>query len=241
MMFGVNRAKKQVLEKLAEQDWTPTDLAAELGKSPETVYNHLNDLAEQDVLTARQVPAKTRPKTLYSIGPGFVQYIAVAPGIVQEGAFALDEFKGPLLRIWTLPQEVFQPYLQEYWWRLRHTPNIDHQEDFRAVGVYGSVARGDADSGSDIDVLIVTEDAETAETVRDRLGSVRLEHDDGGKIVLAEVFTVEEFRNSWVHGSQFFREVLPEIHPLYDPDRIFAQPDKVVVDRASVEAVMDEQ
>lgn len=241
IMFRVSQAKKQVLEKLAEQDWTPTDLAAELGKSPETVYNHLDDLAELDILTTRQVPAKTRPKTGYSIGPGFVQYIAVAPGIVQEGAFALDEHKGPLLRIWMLPQESFHPFLQEYWWRLTHSPDIDLREDIKAVGVYGSVARGDADAGSDIDVLIVAEGSDAAATVIDRVGSVRIEPDAGGRIVLAEVFTLEEFRNSWVHGSQFLHEVLPDVHPIYDPDRVFDHPNDMVEDRAALEAVTDEQ
>lgn len=240
-MFAVSQAKKQVLEQLSVQDWTPTDLAAELGKSPGTVYNHLDDLAAQGVLTTRQVPAKTRPKTAYSLGPGFVQYIAVAPGVVQEGALTLDVDKGPLLRIWMLPQETFHPYLQEYWWRLTHSPDIDLQTDIRAVGVYGSVARGDADEGSDIDVLVVAEGRDAAATVTDRVGSVRLEIAGDARIVLTEVFTAEEFRNSWVHESQFLQDVLPEIHPIFDPGRGFDHPESVVEEHPAVGAATDEQ
>lgn len=240
-MFAVSQAKKRILKKLAEQDWTPTDLAEDLGKSPESVYNHLNELAEQGILTTRQVPAKTRPKTAYSIGEGFVQYIAVESGRLQEGTFALDDYKGPLFRIWTLPQEEFHPFLQTYWWRLTHSPDITLQEDVRAVGVYGSVARGDANEGSDIDVLIITGDRESAQTVTDRVGSVRIETGSGARIVLAEVYTVEEYRNSWMHGSQFLQEVLPEVHTVYDPDRVLDNPDAVNGEQGEIEVVQDEQ
>jgi predicted transcriptional regulator len=86
MVFAVSAAKERILQKLAEQDWSPTDLAEELGKSPETIYNHLHDLEEQGVLSTRQVAAKTRPKTEYSIGNGLIQYVAVLPGQYQQGA-----------------------------------------------------------------------------------------------------------------------------------------------------------
>lgn len=237
-MFAVSQAKKEILEKLAERDWTPTDLAADLGKSPETVYNHLNDLAEQGVLTTRQVAAKTRPKTQYSIGDGFIQYFAVVPGQVLEGTFTLDEHKEPLLRIWTLPQEAFHPYLQTYWWRLTHSPDIDLQDDICAVGVYGSVARGEAGVDSDIDVLIITADRDAAETVTDRVGSIRVEVDGMGRIVLAEVYTIKEYRDSLAHGSQFLQNILPEIHPVYDPECVLAAPHAV---EDSAEVVVDEQ
>lgn len=60
-------AKKQILDYLVEQDWSLTELAEKLGKSPETLYNHLNERAGQSVLTKTQVAAKTE----YSIGDGF--------------------------------------------------------------------------------------------------------------------------------------------------------------------------
>lgn len=239
-MFSVSQAKKQVLAQLAERDMTAADLATELDKSPAAIYNHLNDLAEQGILTTRQVPATTRPETVYGIADGFLQYVVVLPGQVQEGAFALDDHKEPLVRIWTLPQAAFHPFLQEYWFRMTHSPALDVREDIRAVGVYGSVARGEADAGSDIDVLIVTADGETADTVTDQLGSVRIERDGEGKIVLAEVYGDSEFRDSWVYGSQFLREILPELHPIYDPDRILTHPDGFVEERATVEASSDE-
>ena len=240
-MFALSQAKKQIMAKLAEQDWSPTDLAADLGKSPAAVYNHLHELAEQGVLTTRQVAATTRPKTLYSIGDGFVQYLAVLPGHVAEGAVTLDRYKEPLIRIWTLPQEQFHPYLQTYWWRLTHSPDINLQEDIRAVGVYGSVARGDAGPDSDIDVLIITNDCDAMEMVTDRVGSIRIEADGGSRIVLAEVYTVEEYRNSWVHGSQFLQEILPEIHPIYDPDQVLVHPERLTETGDVIEVTTDEQ
>jgi len=75
MMFKISSARKEILQKLAERDWTPTDLAEELNKSTETVYNHLDELEKKGFLSKSKIEAKTRPKNLYSLKEGFVQYL----------------------------------------------------------------------------------------------------------------------------------------------------------------------
>lgn len=227
-MFAVSHAKKQILNHLTDQDWTPTDLAAHLGKSPAAVYNHLNDLAERGALTTRQVPAKTRPKTKYSLNDGFMQYLAAFPGQLREGTIAIDEYKAPLIRIWLVPQPEFHPTLQEYWWHLTNHPGINFHKDIAAVGVYGSVARGDADEDSDIDILILTGGDDVAATVRGKAGSLRIETREGSRIVLAEIYTADEYRASLRNESQFLHEILAEIYPIYDPNRLLEEPNRVV-------------
>jgi len=228
MMFDVSTAKKEILRKLSEQDWTPTDLAEELGRSRNTIYNHLTDLHEQGVLTKKQVAAKTRPKTEYSIGDGFMQYVAILPGTYTEKTVELTPRKQAVLRIWDIPQEEFQPFVENYWWGLKNNADIDYREDVKAVAVYGSVARGQADEDSDIDFLVITDNEEAEQIVTDSLGSVRLKAEGSSKIGMTETYSAEEYRNSLAHSSDFLEKIQEELHVIYDPDRYLRNPKEVL-------------
>jgi len=212
MMFEISDARKEVLEKLVENDWTPTDLADDLGKSPETIYNHLNAFADQGVLTKKQVAAKTRPKTEYSIGDGFVQYITVLPGDLEEKILDLDPHKEALFRIWNVPQSEFHPYLEEAWRRFRKNSAVT------AVAVYGSVARGDADEDSDIDLLLLVDGSK--QEIQDEFGTVRLEEDGQTKLAMTQVYTVADYKESLGQGSDFLENIQDELHIIHDPERI---------------------
>lgn len=229
-MFAVSGAKREILRMLAEQDWSPTDLADELGKSTETVYNHLHDLEEQGVLTKTQVPAKTRPKTVYSIGAGLIQYVTVLPGQFQEGALQMDETKEVMFRIWAIPQNEFHPFLERYWWSMKIHADIDLERDIEAIGVFGSVARGEATSESDIDLLVIASGGEEKADIEYGFGSAILEVGDESRLGMTEVYTAEEYRNSLVHESDFLLSIQDELHPIYDPDRILIDPEKVIQD-----------
>jgi len=226
MVFEVSTAKKEILQKLTEQAWTPTDLAEELDKSRNTVYNHLEDLHNQGVLSKKQVAAKTRPKTEYSIENGFMQYIAALPGQYTEKSIKLTPEKQTVLRIWSVPQEDFQPYIESYWWSFKN--EVDYRGDIKAVAVYGSVGRGDADKDSDIDFLVITGDKETEELISRDFGSIRVEAEDGSKICMTEAYSMKDYRNSLAHGSGFLENIQDELHIIYDPDKVLQDPDQVL-------------
>jgi predicted nucleotidyltransferase len=215
MAFEVSAAREEVLEKLAERDWTATDLADELGKSTPAVYNHLDALADSGVVSKRQVAAKTRPKTEYSIDDGFVQYIAVLPGQYARGTLPLDDNKRALLSIWTIPQPEFHPYLESLWFQLRA------EDGLVAVALYGSVARGDADDESDIDVLLIAEE-EVAERLKEVYGTQRLKYQDGTKLGMAQVYTPESYRKSLAGGSDFLDGIQNELHVVFDPRNVLS-------------------
>lgn len=227
-MFEVSAAKREILQRLAQRDWSPTDLADALDKSTEAVYNHLHDLEEQGILTKTQVPAKTRPKTVYSIGSGLIQYVTVLPGQFQEGSLEVTETKEVMFRIWAIPQDEFHPYLERYWLTIVTQADLDLDEHVRAIGVYGSVARGEANEDSDVDMLAVTAGDRGKSRLEELLGSAILESRGESKMVMTEVYTVEEYRSSVAQGSDFLASIRDELHPMYDPDHILIEPTAVV-------------
>jgi len=229
MMFEVSKAKKEILEKLTEQAWTPTGLAEELDKSRNTIYNHLQDLHDRGALSKKKVPAKTRPKTEYSIENGFIQYIAVLPNQYTKKTLELTPEKQAVLRIWAMPQDEFQPYIENYWWTIKNTADIDYRDDIEAIAVYGSVARGDADKDSDIDFLIITSDESREQTITENVGTIRIETAQGSKIGVTEVYSLKDYQNSLAHGSDFLENIQNEIHIIYDPDKILQNHKEEVV------------
>lgn len=229
-MFVVSAAKREILQRLAQRDWSPTDLAEQLEKSPEAIYNHLNDLEEQGILTKTEVPAKTRPKTVYSIGDGLIQYITVLPGQFREGSLVISETKEVMFRIWAIPQDEFHPYLERYWWRVLSHADLDLDEHVTALGVYGSVARGEADRDSDIDLLAVTRGDQGKSHLEEVLGSAVLDYRGKSRMGMTEVYTEQEYRDSLAHESDFLNSIRGEIHPIYDPELVLIEPEQVVLD-----------
>jgi predicted nucleotidyltransferase/DNA-binding transcriptional ArsR family regulator len=223
MVFELSAAREEILRKLAEQDWTPTELAEDIGKSRNAVYNHLNTLYEKEILTKEKVAAKTHPKTEYSIGDGFIQYITVLPGQFAEKSLGLTPEKESVIRIWSLPQEEYHLFVENYWWNLRKNTDVDYPEDIEAVAVYGSVARGDADVESDIDILVIVSDEEAAETVTEAFGSNRVRNRLGTKLAMTEVYTKKEYENSLEQGSQFLENIMDELHIIHDPHQLLVR------------------
>lgn len=214
MSFEVSSAKREVIRKMTERDWTPTALAEELDKSTSTVYNHLEDLTDDGVLQKQQVAGKTRPRTEYSLGDGFVQYIAAMPEGFSERSLPLDWSKRAILRIWAIPQPEFHRYLEELWSQINHYDNV------KAMAVYGSVARGDADTDSDIDVLLIAAHRDAEKILNEELSMTLIRTEEPNKISAATVYTEEDYRESLDAESDFLRSIQEELHVIYDPEGI---------------------
>jgi hypothetical protein len=84
--------------------------------------------------------------------------------------------------------------------------------------------RGDADADSDVDCLVITEYDPAADDVTDDMGTLRVDADGNSKIFLTEAYSLEDYRKSIAHGSDFLAGIGDELHVIYDPERILRPP-----------------
>ena len=89
------------------------------------------------------------------------------------------------------------------------------KEDIESIAIFGSVARGDAKRGSDIDVLILAKNS--VEIMEEELSAVVV-GERPGKVFMAKIFTPKDFEASLRKGSKFAKEVLKDLTIIYDPN-----------------------
>ena len=106
-------------------------------------------------------------------------------------------------------QELYEEVAKE----LRDRLISELEGDIEAIILYGSVARGESNEESDIDILIISSNKRR---VYDRASDIRYELDlKHGTLTTIMVYTPEEFEQSLSLGSPFLREVLKEGKALY--------------------------
>lgn len=214
MLAGTRR---EVFESLVGADRSATELAEQLDRSVQTVYDHLESLEDAGyVERSGERRGKTRPETLYTT-TAFGHVFAAFDGEVLERNVALTQAQKTMLSVFRVPQPEFHPLLLSY---VFTAPN-----DWRgveAIAVYGSVARGDADENSDIDVLhVVEEGADVHPNLEDNV-FVETQLPFGSRRILSrEWFTRSEIEDGRAAGSQFLRNALGEAIALYDPEGVF--------------------
>jgi predicted nucleotidyltransferase/biotin operon repressor len=223
MLEGTER---EVLELLSERPRSPTEVADELGVSVQTASRNLKRLVEQE-FAKRTQEGEGRGYKQYRARE-FARVFAGYDGALFEETLSLSDEKRAVLSTWKVPQEEFHPYLMSY----LGTPDWDHKQfHVTAIVVYGSVARGDAQVNSDIDILLIHADDQPVSS-----GESEYETSPGSKsfsveagfardtfekrVVSEEWFTITEFRDALDAGSQFLRNVLDEGIVLYDPEGV---------------------
>lgn len=209
--------RREVFESLVDADRSATELADRLDRSVQTVYDHLESLREMGYI--KQVgkrSGKTRPETLYTASE-FGQIFAAFDGELLERNVTLTQTHKTMLSVLRVPQSEFHPLLFSY---LFVSPN--DWRGVKAIAVYGSVARGDADENSDIDVFHVVENgAEILDADRQALLVETQLQFAPRRLLSPEWFTERELENGREAGSQFLRNVFEEAIALYDPDGVF--------------------
>jgi predicted nucleotidyltransferase/biotin operon repressor len=79
----------------------------------------------------------------------------------------------------------------------------EFQNKLFSVVLYGSVARGTANSNSDIDVLILANNTEDKDTVMDKALEVAKKRSNSENEIVPMVETTEEFHENWHSSTRF--------------------------------------
>jgi DNA-binding transcriptional ArsR family regulator len=223
MLEGTER---EVLELLLERPRSPTEVADELEVSVQTASRNLKRLVEQE-FAERTRDGGGRGYKRYRARE-FAQVFAGYDGGLFEKTLSLSAEKRAVLSVWQVPQPEFHSVLLSY---LLNT-DIDRM-DLEPVGfvVYGSVARGDAQLDSDIDLLIIHDPSradlrEAGDMDMNEFLTTSYSMSAGPvdsetvRVISEEWFTVSEFHDALDAGSQFLRNVLNEGIVLYDPEGV---------------------
>jgi predicted nucleotidyltransferase/DNA-binding transcriptional ArsR family regulator len=192
--------------------------------SVQAVYAHLSALEEDRYVTQTgRRDGTTRPEKLYTVNESAYVFAAF-DGTLSERQFELAQTHKTVLSVLSVPQPEFHAPLLSY--LFSSSPNWPQP---RLIVVYGSVARGTAEEGSDIDLLHVvpgSRDLWSRERY-DALGEdvvIETGLESGPKRILSrEWFTEDEFEQGLDAGSPFLRNVLDEAIALFDPDDLLGE------------------
>ncbi len=207
----------RIINELSRGDRTPTRLADRLRISVQGVHTHLKQLEREGLVQrAGAERGKTRPYTNYSLGGGFVHFVEALPGEARKRTLRIDDDVMLHLRLWSLPQQEYHHHVEAIWWELQ-----PHLADIESVVVYGSVARGDAREGSDIDILLLVRRG--VEKYERKFGARMVGAPERTKMAMCQVFEADDFRNSLQMGSQFAAEVVKDGIAVYDPHWAFSR------------------
>lgn len=209
-MIRFNKTGWEILNELSKGNKTLTELAKHLKITLPSVHAQIKELErEKLVKKVGERRGKTRPYAEYSIGKGFVYFIKVLPNETEQRFLEVDQDLKVHLRIWSVPQTEYHQYIEKFWWQIQN-----HLEDIDSIIVYGSVARGDARGGSDIDILILAK--KNVKKYEKKFSVLRIRSKDKHKIIMTQVFRTEDFENSLKKGSDFATEVLKSSIVIYD-------------------------
>ncbi|MFH1066242.1 MAG: nucleotidyltransferase domain-containing protein [Nanoarchaeota archaeon] len=204
----------EIIKILAEGDKSPTEIAKIMKISLPGLHKHLMDLERTGLIKkADATKGKTRPYTTYTIGHGFVYFAKAMKGNAEQGFIEADENVKAHLGIWAISQKEYHYYIESLWWQLQ-----EFIGDIDAIAIFGSVAKGNAGEGSDIDVLLlVKKDVKKFEKL---FGTIAVGKKGKKIIIMAQVFETNDFKNSLKKGSKFAEEVIKNHKAIYDPDEI---------------------
>lgn len=191
-------AADEILRLLAdahETEFTIAELVDVTGAARSTVWRAVDLLDSIGVVRIRETPQRN--------------YVAIDPERLQK-----DD---PILAI---EQPAFHAPVREFVQRVREAFEAENAiEDLVGIVVFGSVARGTADRGSDIDLFVVVDgDRTTARRlVTDIVGDLREKRFDGDRFDFEPY--VESARSAQRAGEKL-QEVFEEGLTVYGDDRL---------------------
>lgn len=211
--MNLSATQWNIITELSSKEKTPSELAIKLNLSLPSIHTQLKQLErEQLIYREEKKSGKTRPFTVYSLREGFLSITEAIPGEICKIRLNADEEIKLHLRIWSIPQKKYHHFIESYWWKLEK-----YAEDIEAMGIYGSVARGNAREDSDIDVLLLIKDRRKIKKYTGKIGVKDVGAAGSSELVVAQIFDYEGFAKSLKNGSKFASEVAKDLIIVYDP------------------------
>lgn len=209
--------EREVLALLQERGArSPTEVAQTLDVSVQTASRNLRKLVDRGfAVENRMDPDRRDGRRGYKAYEPVevVELFAGYDGKIVERSLGLSPDKKSVLSVWTVPQAEYHPVLLSYLF----TP-LDLEPwssgDVRAIAVFGPVARGEATDDSDIDVLVVCDDA--VETDDLPMSSLRLR----GHVFSHRFVTVSDLAQGIETGTPALQGLLEEAVVVYDPSGV---------------------
>lgn len=215
-MLVINKTKWDIIKELSNRNRTPTDLSKSLKLTLPSIHAQLKELEKEKLIKkVGEVKGKTRPYSEYSIGGGFVYFTKALPNETEQKFLEIDENLKLHLRIWSIPQKEYHHYIERFWWHLQE----EYLEDIDAIVVYGSVSRGEAKEGSDIDILMLVK--KNVKEYEEDFGAITIGPKGKLKTIMVQVFRTDDFENSLKRGSDFAAEIMKNNIVIYDPEKKF--------------------
>ncbi len=201
-----------IITELSVRERTPSELATSLKLSLPSIHAQLKPLErEQLIYKEEKKSGKTRPFTVYSLRGGFLSITEAIPGEARQIRLNANEEIKLHLRIWSIPQQNYHHFIESYWWKLEK-----YMIDIEAMGIYGSVARGNAKEGSDIDVLLLINNKRKIKEYLEKIGVKDVGAAGSSELVVTQVFDFEGFAKSLQSGSKFVSEAVKDLVIIYD-------------------------
>ncbi len=205
----------EIIRILSEGDRTPTEMAKMLKISLPALHKHLVSMESEGLIRKEGIiKGKTRPYATYTLGNGFVYFAKAVKGGAEQGIIEADDDVKLRLNIWSIPQKEYHAYIEAFWWKIQ-----EDISDIDAVAVFGSVAKGNAREGSDIDVILLAKSG--AKKLEKKFSATAVGKQGKKAVVMAQVFETEDFRNSLAKCSKFAEEVMKGNKVIYDPLNVF--------------------
>ena len=213
----ISETRLELLTLLSKKPTTPSELSKLLKRSLPTITRHLAYLEDFELVKrVGEEKGRTRPYLKYALRETAI-LVKAMEGDVEILSLPLSEEVKTHLRTWSIPQQFFHYYVEGFLWQIQ-----DLMLSIAAIAVYGSVAKGYAREDSDIDVLILA--TKDAARIRKRCEAMVVKKPgEEAKMVMAQVFEPNEFKQALSSGSEFAIEIIKDMLPIYDPDQILAR------------------
>lgn len=206
--MNLSETQWKIIEALSDGDKTPTELAGKLKISLPGMHAQLAKLKQYNLIKETdKIAGKTRPYSKYSLKDGFIYFVKALPNDTDKIFLEANSYINVHLNIWSIPQKEYHYFIEKLWWELEPL-SID------AFAVFGSVAKGTAKEGSDIDILILSD----KNLGRLQKYNAKLIGKPGEeKMAMVQAFAPSEFEKSLNSCSKFANEAVKGMRIIYDP------------------------